>query len=295
MELRRFLIILTIAVVVALTVAVWFIPSEEDFRVENPSWNGLQDISGNYSALPLQSLSDLPPLSIGSTLILIPYLDLTAAELEQLDSFITQGGRLVLADDYGYGNQILEYLGFEERFTGETLLDPMVNYKNQQFPKIFRLEPSPLTNNVTSLVLNHATCLSHVSTNNTLAMSSSFSFLDLNNSGNREEPEPKGPLPVISHRQLGNGEVILVSDPSLFINSMETIEGNATFIKNITSTAANLYIDQSHLPATELHLTKDLLTNARHSLSTPPVTVGLVVLVLAAALRPVWQKKNRNT
>jgi len=295
-ELRRFLVILTIALVILLIITIWFFPSNEDFRVENPFWNGTRDVSASYPALPLQSLADLPPSPQGATLILIPYLNCTPAELGQLNSFVNRGGTLVLADDYGHGNQILEYLGLRVRFSGQTLLDPLVNYKNKQFPKIIHLKPSPLTHNTQSLVFNHATSLANVATANTLALSSSFSFLDLN--GNRiwEEGEPTGPLPVISHHSLGSGQVILVADPSLFINSMETIEGNDSFIQNIAAaTATSLYMDQSHLPPSELHQTKSLLTQIRGFLATPWGTSGLVILALIIALKPVWHKKKEDS
>jgi hypothetical protein len=294
-ELRRFLMILTLALVFALIIAVWFYPSNEDFRVENPFWNGTRDISTSYPILPLPSLSDLPSSPQGTTLILIPYLNGTPTEFEQLNSFVTRGGTLVLADDYGYGNHILEYLGLEVRFSGETLLDPMVNYINQQFPRIPHLEPGPLTSNTTSLVFNHATCLVNVATVNTLAVSSSFSFLDLNGDGIREEDEPTGPLPVISHHELGSGQVIVISDPSLFINSMEAIEDNGIFIQNIAATATSLYIDQSHLLPSELHQTKKLLAQARGFLTTPSGTSGVVVLALIVALKPIWHKRKEDS
>jgi len=295
-ELRRFLGILTIALAIILIIAVWFFPSNEDFRVENPFWNGTRDISASYPALPLQSLSDLPPSPQGATLILIPYLNCTPTELEQLNRFISRGGRLVLADDYGHGNQILEYLGLRARFSGKTLLDPLVNYKNKQFPKIIHLEPGPLTGNTGSLVFNHATCLANVATANTLALSSSFSFLDLNGNQIWDEGEPTGALPVISHHNLGSGQVILVSDPSLFINSMEAIEGNDNFIQNIAAiTTTSLFIDQSHLPPSELHQTKNLLTKIRDVLATPWGTSGLVILVLIVVLRPIWHKKKEDS
>ena len=286
MELRRFLGILTIALVIMLIIAVWFFPSNEDFRVENPFWNGTRDISTSYPALPLQSLSDLPPSPQGTTLILIPYLN----------RFVTRGGRLILADDYGHGNQILEYLGLRARFSGEILLDPLVNYKNKQFPRIIHLEPSPLTSNTGSLVFNHATCLANVATANTLALSSSFSFLDLNGNQIWDEGEPTGALPVISHHNLGSGQVILVSDPSLFINSMEAIEGNDSFIQNIAAiTTTSLFIDQSHLPPSELHQTKHLLAKIRDVLATPWGTSGLVILVLIVVLIPIWHKKKEDS
>ena len=295
MELRRFLVILTIALVIILILAVWFFPVDEDFRVENPFWNGTRDINDTYPALPLSSLSTLPPSPQGATLILVPYLNCTPTELEQLKGFVTQGGTLVLADDYGHGNQVLEHLGLKARFSGQPLLDPLVNYRNKQFPMITHPEPGPLTDNITSLVFNHATCLITTASDNTIALSSSFSFLDLNGNGAREENEPTGPLPVISQHNLGDGQVILVSDPSLFINSMEPIEDNGSFIQNIAAaTTTNLYIDQSHLPHSDVHQTKHLLIQARDWLATPLGTAGLVIVVLIIALKPIWYKKKEE-
>ena len=291
MELRRFLGVLAIALVIILTIVVWFFPSNEDFRTENPFWNGTRDISSSYPALPLESLSDLPSSPQGTTLILIPYLDFIPAELETLNSFVTKGGTLILADDYGYGNQILEYLGLKARFSRQTLLDPLVNYKNKNFPRIFRLKPGSLTSNVESLVFNHATCLGNVETGNTLALSSLFSFLDLNGNQTRDTDEPTGPLPVISQHNLGSGQIVLISDPSIFINSMEEMEGNDILIQNIVAAATkSLLIDQSHLPPSDLHQAKNLLAQIRSFLATPLVTLGLVILALIITLRPIWRK-----
>ena len=295
MELRRFLVILTIVLIILLTIVVWFFPSKEDFRVENPFWNGTRDISSAIPALPLESLFDLPTSPLGTTLILIPYLDFTPAELEELNSFVTQGGTLILVDDYGYGNQILEYLGLKARFSGQVLLDPLFSYKNKWLPRISHLRASSVTNDTESLVFNHATCLTDVEANEVLAQSSSFSFLDLNGNQVWDKDEPTGPLPVISHHNLGNGQIILISDPSLFINSMEIIEDNYSFIQNIAAiTTARLLIDQSHLPPSNLHQTKNLLADIRGYLITPVGTLGLVILALTIALMPIWHKKERG-
>jgi hypothetical protein len=292
-ELHRFLVILTIALVIILAMVAWFFPSVEDFRVENPFWNGARDISLIVSASPLLSLSDLPTPFPGTTLILIPYLDFTPAELGKLNSFVTQGGTLILADDYGYGNQILKYLGLEARFSGQVLLDPLFNYRNKWLPRISDLRASPVTNNTESLVLNHATALIDVKADDVLALSSSFSFLDLNGNQEWDEDEPTGPLPVISKHNLGNGQIILISDPSLFINSMTRIGDNYSFIQNIAAiTTASLLIDQSHLPPSNLHQTKNLLASIRGHLITPVGTLGLIILTLTITLMPIWHKKN---
>lgn len=293
MELRRFLMILTIALVFILVIVVWFFPSNEDFRAENPFWNGTRDISSIIPASPLTSLFELPSSPQGATLILIPYLDFTPAELEELNSFVTQGGTLVLADDYGFGNQILEYLGLKSRFSGQVLLDPLFSYKNKWFPRISHLTSSSITSNTESLVFNHATVLTDVETKNVLAQSSSFSFLDLNGNEEWDEDEPAGPLPVISYHNLGSGQIILISDPSIFINSMVAIESNYNFVQNIADiTTSRLLIDQSHLPPSNLHQTKNLLAYIRGWLITPVGTLSLVILALTITLMPIWQKRR---
>ncbi len=295
MELRKFLVIFTITLVIILTMVVWFLPLDDDFRTENPFWNGTKDINSSHPVSPLESLSDLPPSPKGSTLILIPYLNFTLPELEELNSFVVRGGTLILADDYGYGNQILEHLGLKSRFSGQPLLDPVTNYKNKWFPQILHLTSSPVTINTERLVLNHATGLTDVEAGDILALSSSFSFLDLNGDQTWQEGEPTGPLPVISRHSLGNGQIILIADPSIFINSMETMESNYILIQNIAAiTTAKLLIDQSHLPPSNLHQTKNLLAYLRGSLTTPLGTLGLVILALTITLMPLWRERRQQ-
>ncbi|OGO44687.1 MAG: hypothetical protein A2Z05_03570 [Chloroflexi bacterium RBG_16_60_22] len=292
MGLRRFLFIVTAATVIALIITAWFFPSNDDFRVENPFWNGAGDLGTRYPVRPLNSLADLPPSGEGATLITIPYAGYTEAELERIGDFVTGGGRLILADDYGHGNEVLEALGLGARFSGEVLLDPLVNYRNEQFPRIIHLASDPLTANADNLVFNHATSLDGVGGGGVLARSSAFSFLDRDGSGTREENEPAGPLPVIARQAAGRGQVVLIADPSLFINAMESLGGNAVLMQNIAAGSTALYLDQSHLPASELHRTKDALKRTRDLLASLPGTAGLVLAALVIILVPVWHGKK---
>ncbi|MFH1169228.1 MAG: DUF4350 domain-containing protein [Chloroflexota bacterium] len=293
MGLHRYLVLLTIALSLLLVLIIWFFPSYEDFRAENRFWNGTGALVSGHNVAPLESLADLPPSPGGATLIVIPYLDFARSELEALDGFVRQGGTLLLADDFGYGNRVLEYLGLPERFNGQALLDPVVNYRNEWLPGIIHLRDSPLTANADSLVFNHATALLHVADGDIVALSSSFSFLDQNGNQTRDAAEPSGPLPVISRHGLGSGQVILIADPSLFINSMETMAGNSSLVGNIaTAATAGLFIDQSHLPPSDLHRAKGLLAQIRASIATPAGGLWLALAALALTLAPVWRRKR---
>jgi len=292
--IKKFLVILAAGTILLVVLAAWFLPLDEDFRVENPLWNGLKKLNTSFPVQSLESFASLPLTSRGTTLILVPYLNLTSGELEQLNSYIKEGGRLILADDYGHGNQILEYLGLEARFSGEVLVDPLINYKTEYFPKIIHFKSDPLTINMESLVLNHATSLVNTGDDTNIALSSSFSFLDRNENETYEDDEIAGPLPVISRETFGDGQLVLVADPSLFINSMSAIDENEGFIQNIANTTTSLYIDQSHLPPSDLHRTKTLLARGRDHLASPLITAGLVALVVVTTLKPIWYKRKEN-
>jgi hypothetical protein len=294
LALRRFLMLVAAFTLLALVLAAWFLPNQEDFRVENGSWNGLSRLEAAPTFRPLASIDDLLSSPESSTLVIIPYLDFTLAELEIIGRFISRGGSIVLADDYGYGNRVLAYLGIEARFSGQALLDPLINYKNENFPRIVHLGPDPLTEGTESLVLNHATSLVGIDPDNALALSSPFSFLDDNGSGSRDEGESAGPLPVVARQLLGDGQLLLVADPSIFINGMESLGGNAHFIENIAAASTWLFIDQRHLDTSELGRTRGWLKTARGLLSSTAGTTLLVAAAVILALLPVWHHRKET-
>ena len=292
MKLHNFLAIFSAGMIVLVLLMVWFLPLDEDFRLENPLWNGFKNLSDDYAVQPVESFADLPSPSKAITLIVVPYLEFTQEELSELDRFVREGGSIILADDYGYGNQALEYLGTTVRFSGDSLLDPLANYKSPYLPKIIHFNPNPLTTDLENLGFNHATCLLNTDNRSILALSSSFSFLDTNGNGRYDESELEGPLPVMFRQEIEKGELILVADPSLFINSMETIGENEILIRNIVADANALYIDQSHLPPSDLHRSKDLITRGREFIAEPLVMAGLIALTVVISLRPVWYRKK---
>jgi hypothetical protein len=76
---------------------------------------------------------------------------------------------------------------------------------------------------------------------------------------------------------------------------METIEGNYTFIQNLAAiSTSGLLIDQSHLPPSNLHHTKNLLASVRGWLITPVGTIGVVILALTVTLMPVWHRTEKE-
>lgn len=285
----KFLLLVALAIVLALTVTIWLYPSSGDFRSDNPFWNGLSRFTREFPATPLSSLSSLPSEPKGTSLVLVPYLPLTENDQKILQDYVSSGGTLILMDDYGYGNDLLEYLGLETKFSGKSLLDPLFNYRNKWFPQVTDFASVPAASGVKSLLLNHATSLEEVPDAEVVAWSSPFSFLDVNGNSvwDKDEGEPTGPLPVAAQLPRGEGWLFLVADSSILINSMEERGDNLLFIQNIVRVSGapgQVFLDQSHLPGQALDTAKEALETVRHPLATPLGVLGVIVIIVALTL-----------
>ena len=294
---RLNLIWIAIVVIVAVVTAIWLYPSNDDFRTDNSSWNGLSTVNTRLEATNIRSFSELPAKEDGTVLISIPYSAFTATELHQVKAYVLGGGTLILMDDYGYGNQVLEQLGVDYRFTtGTPLLDPLINYKNASFPQITDFSDVPLVAGIESIVYNHASSLTGVPQSQIVARSSSFSFLDANGNQTYDDTEEeKGPFAVISSTVIGRGRLVAISDPSLIINGIIDMQDNYDILLNATMLATTdpvVYLDQSHLAASPLLETKAALTRVVNTLAHPVVLFGIVGATFLLILSPMWNKRR---
>lgn len=296
MEMPKLLPVLTLVIVLILAALVWLYPPTGDFRVDNPSWNGLSTFTTKFGASLVESLDRLPSNPKGTTLIVVPYEQFKESELEELRDYAALGGILIVLDDYGYGNQILNHLGLNTRFSGKPLLDPLFNYKNKWLPKLTDFEATPTTNGVRSIVLNHASSLGNTSDATVIVWSSRFSFLDLNDDSIWDAGEPIGPLPAIAYVRVGEGYLVAIADPSLLINSMISLDDNLIFIKNVMEFQGSnpeVLVDQNHLPKTPLDEAKETIATVYAAVSTPFDTLGLITVILALSLTPIWRRGEK--
>jgi hypothetical protein len=290
---RKVLFLLVLVITLLFSAFIWFYPPSDDFEADNPFWNGISTFSAQTKTSSLNSLDNLPTLPKGTTLIIVPYEAFQEKELLQIRNYISNGGTLVLLDDYGFGNQILSALSLKIRFTNQVLLDPLYDYHNQKLPKITDFKSTPLTTNVKSIVFNHATSLNQTDDSTIIAESSTFSFLDINNNGVRNPNEPYGPFPEAAYTKINQGYIVLLADPSLIINSMINLDDNLQFIKNVESiqgSNSQVFIDQAHLPKSALDNGKTILAEIYVVATYPYVTLALIAIILAFSLKNIWRK-----
>jgi len=261
--------------------------------ISNITWNGIESFTGEFDAVSIESLKELAVQVDETILVAIPYLEYSNEELLKIEAFVDGGGTLLLMDDYGYGNSVLAHFDLDIRFTNRPLLDALFCYKNQWLPRVTDFTPDVKENGIEVLLLNHATTLTNVGQMETIARSSRASFLDINENESWDENEPQGPFPVASVHHFGKGTLVLISDPSIVINSMVDRDDNYDFIKYLMSydgAKTAILIDNSHLTKTPLDVSKTWLIGARRTLSTPYPLLGIVALIFVAVSRYTLKK-----
>lgn len=179
-------------------------------------------------------------------IVLSPDQPYTAAERERLGTFVRNGGTLVVAADYGsHANTLLRGIGAQARVDGRPLRDERVHYRSPAMPRARTVANQSLVTGVDALTLNHGTA---VRPNNAsvLVATSEYAYLDTNRNGTLDASESVGSYPVATVESLGQGQVIVVGDPSIFINAMLERPGNRAFARNLVAGHSHLLLDQSH-------------------------------------------------
>ncbi len=290
---------LSYALIAAVVVAALLISvpvlntTKEDFSTYNTAWNGASDAKAlasrdGYTASSVFALSEIGSSGGGVLFMLNPNssVGFSASDASTLQSFVTNGGVLVLANNFGNGNAVLSGLGVlgEACFNGSLLEDNVSKGVDAALPLITDVTASGLTAGVHELYFNYGTALDVSGTNVTvLARSAPTSYLLAPGGGNATVNATTGASPVLATLNYGNGRIVLLSDPSVFSNDMLGQADNqqllTSMFANLTggNTAVPIMFDESHFASPPVF---SLLYNRINADDTVKYTV--VVLFSAA-------------
>jgi hypothetical protein len=257
------------ALLLGLSLVVPVVGTATDFSIYNTGWNGTSNIAiKTYQAgkfVPSLELrgtgAQVEPAIISldhaginpadsSIIIIGPSKAFTDADGDYVSDFLAKGGVVVLADDFGTGNSLLERLDTSSSFSNGLVVD-LAFEKKPEFVVAYNFDPeSPITENVSMALLNYPSSISPSPTASVLATTSAASWVDTEPDQFKAPGEPSGPFPIITLERVGRGLLLLVSDPSIMINSMADQLDNQVLVDNILEFASAgrsaVLIDESH-------------------------------------------------
>ncbi|MBX0297794.1 DUF4350 domain-containing protein [Haloarcula nitratireducens] len=250
---RLLLIVLVTALAITLFVAAG--TSSASLGAYNPAWDGTSEVrdaaqaNGTETTIA-RNVSAYNAVTPDRTVAVALSPDEAYGEdAAAVRSFVRSGGTLLVAEDYGtHGNSLLAAIGADARVTGTPLRDEQRAGPSPAFPKATPTANHTYTSGVDGLMLNHGSVVEPGNAT-TLMASSEFSYLDTNTNEELDDDEVLERRPVVTVESVGEGTVLVVSDPSIFLNSMLERSDNAAFLQAIISNHDHVLLDISHTAA----------------------------------------------
>lgn len=186
--------------------------ADDDFDPTSEAWNGLSELTEVALALPGVRVDVLPALdwsqADGAVLVVHPLADLGAAAARR---FVEGGGRLVVADDHGQGDELLRAFGLVRAAVPVEATERLAGHAG--FPVARPVGAHPLVEGVARVVTNHPT--------------------GLLGEGTCVATFPGTGVHLAIERRLGEGRVLGISDGSVLINNMLELMDNRRFAENL--------------------------------------------------------------
>jgi len=262
-----------------------------EFSRYNTGWNGTSVFfSGldRHRVTSVLSPADLAPYRNNTLLLIIaPERLPTVQETAAYRSFLERGNIILLADDFGTGNAILRGIG-----SRIVILPGNLSSIDRAYNDPYAVVAYPVANispvrQVSAILLNRPAPLEG---GEPLVTSSIMSWIDTNGNKRIDRDEMMGRFAVMAHEKSGSGEIIVLSDPSIFINSMQSLDAtwdNRKLTDDLVNRADPVLIDQMNSRTTGTEGMSTILHVMKTTLSIEIIFI-VVLLVIAAV---AWKRK----
>ena len=290
--------LLLAGIVLSLSVILVVVASSSTmgFSPYNSQWDGtseLQELAEQQGdTVLIDRASDYRQLEPAETTAIVVAPDHEYNETEQahLRQFVDSGGTLVVADSGAAGNALLAGVGASARFEGSVLRDDRHNFRSPAMPVATNVSNHSLVSDVDQLTLNYGTAVEPGAAT-PIANSSEFSYLDTEGSQTLESESDLQEHPVVTVESVGEGAVVAVSDPSLFINAMIDEPDNSVFATTLTDSRSVTALDRSQTSSAPPVAAIGQLI--RSSSVVAATALAIMVGFVALAGRRPWKESDR--
>jgi hypothetical protein len=246
------LVLAGLALAVLVTVGVAGATSTTAFGVYNPGWEGATGVGAVAEERGVAdelvhnvSAYGGAPANGSLAVVLSPATSYAPAEVRRVETFVRSGGTVLVATDFRpAGNALLGDLGTNATVSGLPLRDEHRYGPGPAFPRAVNASRHAYTAGVDALLSNHPSVVEPAGAT-VLLESSSYGYVDANRNEELDDNETLARYPVATVEPLGAGQVVVVSDPSAFINAMLDRGDNRQFLRNVVGAHDRVLVDVS--------------------------------------------------
>jgi hypothetical protein len=274
-----------------LLVSVQLSANTLDYSRFNLGWNGtsrfFSDLNGNQG-IEVTDLSALGSFRNSLLLIIAPGRTYQPGEIAEYRKYLENGNTIFLADDFGTGNGLLRGVGSSITITGSPLLSFDREYGDPGMVVVTSVKNATVPGDASRMLLNEP---ASVEGGESLVTSSFMSWVDRNGNGRIDSSEPLGRQTVLARDRVDGGEIIVLSDPGIFINAMYSLGGawdNRKFITSLVTNTSPVLIDQVNSRTAD----DGGVSLALHAVVRDPVDNFGILAAGVLALMAAWVRRT---
>lgn len=244
---KYMILLLLIFAFITMPLTVPLFKSSTPYSMFNSNWDGISKFAKlshqeGKKVIPILGTFDTVNISElnGVLLIIGPNMTFTQEEIEQIKLFLKRGNTLLIADDFGTGNEILRELNIPVGISKYPLKDFFYEGDDRLIVSV-RIEDPLLAKNVTKIVTNDPSAIIITRKGETYA--SKVAMVNFH----------RRMFPLMTEIQYEEGRIVILSDPDILINQLHN--ENKPFLKNLIEYLGGntFYFDEAHHPDFNLY------------------------------------------
>ena len=233
-------ILIILLLITAAALLCQFSGTDAEYSRFNTNWNGVSDFFTSADAPCIYDYKDLNGKTNSTLLVIAPTNDFGGDELKE---YLRMGNVIIIADQSGNANAFLASVGSDIRVFPQKIRSSDWEYQDSGLFRAYMNEHTPAYwAGCSHIFVNRP---AHLTGGTSFIDTSRLSWIDINGNNAADTDEPLQVYSVASYNAVENGYVMVISDPSIFINSMQNIQYKENTAVLNALKEQNLFIDQT--------------------------------------------------
>lgn len=217
----------------------------DDYSRYNVQWNGTSTFFSHLEAHGAQTITDPDELITYENVLLLVIAPEGPPDQERVKAyknFLAHNNTLVLCDDTGEIAPLLEAFQSTVSVLPGTVSSVERDYVTTAAVRGYATGNHTLIDEVSFVLFNQPMAIEG---GTPLLQTPLLSWIDENRNGRIDGEESVGRYSLCVFEEIGGGELVVVGDPGIYLNSMAGLgEGNEKFLKNLLSLRPVVLVDE---------------------------------------------------